>query len=566
MRQRLVLAVLSLLVPSTGFAQTVPERLLPRGSQIYLRWDGLDAHRDAFDKSAVGKMLKGDTGTFLAGFVSFLEKQVDALAGQEMGLAEILRDVPKAIRSLGKHGFRLGVEARSFNPVEIEGMLVFPKAGKADEVLLPLIRKIGVLAGAEIKEIKVGKRTVFHIPLEPVHLGWWQDGDDAVVVLGTDEPEKVAKAAHAKGPHFTAHPLYKELKSFKEFTTWADGFLDLTSLAKIGGAVSPDLAKLIDQLGLKGLKSVTFHSGFEGTAEHSVILVDMPGPRKGLLSIANRRNIKLADLPPLPPDVTSFSASNLDLARVYDAVVAGIEAGVQIFAPNQADAVKQGIKFVEGLIGVKLREELFGSLGDMFVHYNSPAEGVLGLGGVYLVKVKDADKLQKAMDKLVNGLGGLPIGVTTNRREYHKAEITEIQLGGEGTFQLPAYTIHKGWLAFSLYPQPIKGFVLRANGDLATWKPGANLSKRLAKFPDEFVSISVSDPRPTIKFIFSIAPPLVALINSFTARFAPGAQFDINLIPNAHEATRHLFPNITVITDDGKKLRIETRASLALPF
>jgi len=38
------------------------------------------------------------------------------------------------------------------------------------------------------------------------------------------------------------------------------------------------------------------------------------------------------------------------------------------------------------------------------------------------------------------------------------------------------------------------------------------------------------------------------------------------LIPHARMATNHLFPNITVTTDDGKKIRSETRASLALPF
>jgi hypothetical protein len=43
-------------------------------------------------------------------------------------------------------------------------------------------------------------------------------------------------------------------------------------------------------------------------------------------------------------------------------------------------------------------------------------------------------------------------------------------------------------------------------------------------------------------------------------------QFDLDLIPNAQEATRHLFPNVTIGTDDGKRLRSDTHASLALPF
>ena len=38
------------------------------------------------------------------------------------------------------------------------------------------------------------------------------------------------------------------------------------------------------------------------------------------------------------------------------------------------------------------------------------------------------------------------------------------------------------------------------------------------------------------------------------------------VIPHAQDAVRHLFPNITVTTDDGKQVRSVTRASLALPF
>jgi len=107
---------------------------------------------------------------------------------------------------------------------------------------------------------------------------------------------------------------------------------------------------------------------------------------------------------------------------------------------------------------------------------------------------------------------------------------------------------------------------LRMKGELPAWKANADLSKRLADFPKEFVGIAVSDPRPGLKLLFSIAPTGVALLNSFTSKFAPGVQFDVNLIPNALEVTRHLFPNITISTDDGKKVRIETRASLMLPF
>ena len=63
---RVFLATTLLLVaPSLGSAQDAPEQLLPASAQVYLRWDGIDAHKKAFLKTGLGKMLQGDTGTFV---------------------------------------------------------------------------------------------------------------------------------------------------------------------------------------------------------------------------------------------------------------------------------------------------------------------------------------------------------------------------------------------------------------------------------------------------------------------------------------------------------------------
>ncbi len=570
----IILALPGTTSPGTTLAQSVPipsvpERVLPRGSQLYLRWDGVEAHRAAFNQSAVGKTLQGDVGTFFSGLMTYLDKQVDALAGPgNAPTAEVIREVAPFLRSVGKNGFRLGVCVRKIVPPDVEAMVVFPKAAKEHidgrGGILALLRKGAALSGMEVKEIKKAGRTVYHADGQFIQLGWWTEGDDAVVVVGTQPPEDLLKKTKQD---FTSSRMYQQLKSFKEFATWSDGFVDVAGLAKVVGQVSPEIERLIDDLGLKGVKGITFHSGFDGPAERSVLLIDMPGPRKGVLKIAGQRQLTLKDLPPMPPDLTYFTASNLDLVAVYDAVVGGIESVVRIFAPGQANAVKEGIKSFEGAVGVKLRDDLFGSLGDMVVYYNSAAEGPLGLGAVYLVKVKDAKKLSGALDNLVKVAATIPfIEINVKKRPYRGVDIHEIHLGTIGNFQLPSYLIHKDWLAFSSYPQPLKGYVLRSQGELPAWKAPPALAKRLEAFPKEFVGLSVSDPRPGMKLVLSLAPVGITLLNSFLAQAAPDARFDVNLIPNAHEATRHLFPNITVTTDDGKTIRIETRASLALPF
>ena len=61
--------------------------------------------------------------------------------------------------------------------------------------------------------------------------------------------------------------------------------------------------------------------------------------------------------------------------------------------------------------------------------------------------------------------------------------------------------------------------------------------------------------------VLSLAP----LVASGVRSVLPEAKLDVGAIPNAAEVNRHLFPNVSVTSDDGKVLRMETRASLALP-
>src|SRR6516165_6016966 len=80
MRYHLGLAFLLVLVPSFArAAEDVPERLLPASTQIYLRWDGIDAHKDSYAKTSLGQMMKGDTGSFITGLFDKLQTSAGAL-------------------------------------------------------------------------------------------------------------------------------------------------------------------------------------------------------------------------------------------------------------------------------------------------------------------------------------------------------------------------------------------------------------------------------------------------------------------------------------------------------
>ncbi len=577
MWRRSLLVGIFLLVPQVSQAQEVPERLLPGGSQLYLRWDGLDKHRAAFDKTAVGQMLKDDTGKFLAELWSYLNQLSDvALAKADPNVAALVKEIPPILAGVHHHGFLLGVEVRSILPPDVETVLVFPKAGGPKGALVPLVEKLAKLAKADVKQTKVGSRRVNVIDGGPVQFGWWQEANndvnvaDVVLVFGTSSPVERAKAVEAGKYTYAQSKPFAALKDFKEFPTWMQAYLDMAGLMKKVGDLNPAADQIIGDLGLKGLTSVTMHSGFSGDAERTVVEINTPDSRKGLLALMNKKKISLANLPPLPSDITGFSVSNFNPRSVYEGGLVIAQAATNAFLPG-ADP-KEIVRQVEAVLGVKFGEDLFGTFDDLFVTYSSPAEGPFGLGSVYLFKVKDEKKLRTTLDGLFKSIPGaipfVPIEILYKKRDYRGGEIMELKVKSpQGEFSIANMTIHKGWFMLANYPQSLYGFILRSKGDLPIYKMDDKLTKALSAFPKEFTAISVSDPRPTVTAVLAAAPPLLSLANTVLPIVLPGAPiFDISTIPHAQDAVRTLFPNITITTDDGKKIRMETRASLALPF
>jgi hypothetical protein len=575
MRHRYGLALLLLLAPAVAQAQDAPERLLPATTQFYVRWDGIDAHRASYAKTALGQMMQGDTGTFLSGIF----EQLQGGAGSLLTVESLLRgENPQKLQKmqadaksaatllplLGKNGFILAGEVRSLEPPSGQVTLILPGMGQKPEPLFGALRLSAGLAKVEIKETKVGARTVYSLDLTPAYLAWWVEGKHAVVAVGTDKPDVMVKnMSDPKRAPLSDNPLYKRLAGFDKFETSARAFVDVAAFVKLGSQRNKDVAKLLDDLGLTGLRSLVLYSGFEGRAERGLVEWDMPGPRKGLLKLVEGKPFTLADVPALPPDVVSWTVTNFDIAGFYDTAYMAAEQIVRIFSPDDVGKVKEYTKQANDFLGIDIRKDLLGSLGDRFAYYTSPGDGPFTLGQTILIKVKDADKLQTALEQVIKALANAAgKEVRIKKRTYRGVTVREVYVQQQGFIIVPTYTVHKDWLVLGFYPQPVHGFIQRSKGDLPAWKPSPVVQESLGQLPKEFISISYSDPRPSLTQLMSLAP----LIAGTVASLSPELNFDVGSLPNTQDVVRHLFPNVSVTTDDGKTLRQESRDSLALPF
>src|SRR5262249_58656305 len=103
----------------------------------------------------------------------------------------------------------------------------------------------------------------------------------------TEGPGALLLGLDTRKSGLTDNPLFKQVTSFKEFPAWGRAYLDMAALIQLGKGYSPEVGRLLDDLGLDGIKSVTFQSGFDGAAERGLTEIHVPGPRKGLLRLAS---------------------------------------------------------------------------------------------------------------------------------------------------------------------------------------------------------------------------------------------------------------------------------------
>lgn len=176
--------LLLLLLSSPGRAQDVPERPLPAGAQVYFRWDGTAAHQAAYAKTALSKILQGETGQFAAGQL----KQH--------------RDQPlvRFLDGICRDGLILAADVRDVQPFQGNLILVLPNAKTQGDALLGTLRWAAGLSRTELQERKVMGRSVLCDDDSPPYLAAWVEGGAAVLVTGTDRPEEAVKRLLADQP------------------------------------------------------------------------------------------------------------------------------------------------------------------------------------------------------------------------------------------------------------------------------------------------------------------------------------------------------------------------------
>ena len=579
--------LLSLGLLSMGQAQnedpkTVAE-LLPQESIVLVKCDGSELHEEAFAKTAAHKAL------FESGLVPLLQRTItEMLAQSPAGPVATEGPVGEFIGHLTKHGIALSV---SVSPPQPGGppmplpqaILVVPDGAKFAEPLGGLLQGTAGVP-VETREVSGVVVQTFIVPDTPgVEVGWWADGGHLVISGGINSIASHVAISNGEAPNLTTSPLWEQFSPESvdfEMTTvaWFDvgAVRDMFApmpipLPPTGDDGAPvtvgDVAKI---LGLDNLGAIISQSGYNGPAMWSENIVQVDGEMRGLLALGDHEPIKLDQLPPLPADTKAFAAFSFSPSKFWNDLIAVVKDGVKLAPPPASEQVDQLLANLPQMLNFDIEKELFDTLGNVTTIYLDSSQDILGFTGMAkVVEVKDAATLRKTIDHILLMAEGMADGKFKSRRtEKHGREILTFQIEN---MEIGGLVIDDNWMAVSLLPQTVEAFLMRVDEKLPRWEPTREVDAALAALPDEFTTLTVSDPRATYRFVMTLAPFLFSGMKAGLEEAGLSEQIEVPIsladLPPTAAITQHLFPNVTMTVKDDRGFHSISRSSLpAVPF
>ncbi len=164
---------------------------------------------------------------------------------------------------------------------------------------------------------------------------------------------------------------------------------------KGAGGISFDIKPktIMDMLGAQELQAIAITAEFTDTQSRMDLTILHPQKPTGLLSLMRGSGNEITLPSFIPAGILTANVSRVDLNQVYDAIFGMIGK----LGP-MAMIVTMQLPQLEGQLGFKIRDDLFGSLSDEFIQVQD-GDGTKE-SQVMAIKVKDADKLGGALNGL----------------------------------------------------------------------------------------------------------------------------------------------------------------------
>jgi prepilin-type processing-associated H-X9-DG protein len=425
-------------------AQPLADRI-PSDAVIYVGWAGADSMGPGYDGSHLKAILDAaDIPRFIN---EALPKAVHRLGEQERQAGEAANVAAEVLRPMWRHPTALYVGpvdmANPRQPVPKLALLC-DAAADAGAMRDRLNQLVGMAGNAPFKVVVRAEGNLVALVVGNV-----PELDAVIQGNAKDKSLLTAKsfaatAALQKSPVVTA---YADVEAVLKF-------VDDAVQKGNDREAKEKWPKARDALGLRGLKRISFAQGFDGKDWGTKAFAEAPAPRQGLLAGLDAKPVSDDALRVIPASATLAGVARADLAGLFD----GIRTAVHQLDDKGGREMENGIKQLNDLLGLDIRQDVLGALGDEWAYYVAPeitGRGPLGI--VVVNRLTDPAKAQAASDKLKV----LANAAIANENKDPNVHITFKQTKvGDVTvhylavpFFTPSWAIEGGNLYLGLYPQ-----------------------------------------------------------------------------------------------------------------
>ena len=520
-------------------AQVAPDNVM-----YYARWTGM-AEPDGGSGNQVEQLMAEEE---FQAFVQGLNKQIDgatALMGQQGDPKAALtsRVMPLFGKTLLTHPTAIFVSEFELKPggADIQGALVV-RLNEAEEGIKEALESLHDEIFANLgATVDIAGTTFDQFRPDPAAPLFTWGTHEGLFILGLGEGAVEGVIAHAKtpAPEWLVQLENKYALPRRATLTYAD----LDQLMELAIPITGDAQamEMLDSLGLSQLKAYISVTGLDDTRFISKTVVRIDGKPRGLLALMPDKSLAASDLQGIPRDATVALVFRADGTVVFETAL----EMMGLFEPQAVGLIDEQLTAMKEGLGVDIRRDLLGSLGDVWQLYTSPQNGGLMTGWTACVSVRDAETLAVVHNKLlgvINGQGFRNDGVGLIRSlEHGDLTIHTLSVPDDDFFVAPSWCISGDQFVFALFPQALKAHIARQE------------EKSLATV-DEVAQVFQGDSPPfalayyDTKSLFRTVYPWAQIGARMAAAEMQreGLDIDISILPSGYSIEKHLRPGVTV--------------------
>jgi prepilin-type processing-associated H-X9-DG protein len=476
--------------------------IIPDDVVFFAETSGYDILKPDFEKTILGRICnEPSVKTFYQSAEQSLMKRAQQESGGE-GAATMINMVKSIAGQALSRPILIGAAQKTAQQgPPVYGFAVMD-AGQKKDVISGILSNLESMAGeGEIVDVKVGTYTL-HGPKDPggVPVYWGFVGNYLVFAINDGEGLAIkylqSDAKRTLQNYFQKSSITNDALSI--YINVEKGLNLVKAIAKSEGSDDEfaQAEKVLNQLGVSKIKTITNRTGFDGTGLISEELVEMPQPYTGLFASLKPVNQDVFNL--VDANAINVSAVNCDIAGIYDTVLSAIKS----VAGEDFAEVENGIAELEKQTQVKIRQGLLESLSGKIVFYDIPGSASvtpLQGGFVVIAELKNAQLWQDsiaAISKFAAETSNSMVQVSSqvqNGRTLNTIAIVPLAMAQI----MPTWTIVGENVVIGSSPA-----VCIAAAEQAT--PGArtrsirnneNFQKAAAKLPSNLISFRYSDSK-----------------------------------------------------------------------